>query len=117
MTGLRWQATHNETFPGLPHMNLHDFDWQLFCQLIFHTKGDSNFQVVETYHRPMATATAQAAPNIAFIKYSDETHGRTDGKGCFQAGNNLSGGAFYGEIQNETDCIDAKGRCSFTLAS
>ena len=32
--------------------------------------------------RTMTTVTAQANPNLAFIKYSDETHGRVDGEIC-----------------------------------
>jgi hypothetical protein len=42
----------------------------------------------------MTTATAQAAANIAFIKYSDETHDSTDGKDN-SGSKDLSGQTFY----------------------
>jgi len=35
------------------------------------------------YHRPMATITAEAKPNIALVKFTLASPYRTDRKGCF----------------------------------
>jgi hypothetical protein len=46
----------------------------------------------------MTTSTAQASPNIAFIKYSGEKLGRTNRKVSFGGGNITGESAFFREI-------------------
>jgi len=49
----------------------------------------------------MTTSTAQANPNIAFIKYSGEKLRRTNGAAGLGAGNITSGSTFYREIKTK----------------
>jgi len=58
----------------------------------------------------MTTTTAEAMPNIAFIKYRLAKHGRTIRKVRFRAGYITGGSAFCGENQNKTDYLKANGQ-------
>jgi hypothetical protein len=58
----------------------------------------------------MTTATAQAAPNIAFTIFTLAKLGRANRKAGFTAGYVTGGSAFCGENQNKTDYLKANGQ-------
>jgi hypothetical protein len=56
------------------------------------------------------TITAQAHPNIAFIKCTLAKLVRTNRKVRFRAGYITGGSAFCGENHDRTDCLNSQGQ-------